>query len=716
MMVRWWIRIGIAVIGTGVLAVSLHGVTSAAQNTALAIDQDDLAGVVTSDKGPEAGVWVIAETDDLPTKFSKIVVTDDRGRYLLPDLPKANYSIWVRGYGLVDSERVQSMPGTNLNLRARLAPNARAAAAYYPAAYWFSLLQVPDKKEFPGTGRAGNGISPSMKTQSEWVRQVKTDGCWACHQLGNKATREIPSALGTFKTHAEAWDRRIQSGQAGGYMAGGITGFGKERALRMFGDWTTRIAGGELPPAPKRPEGIERNIVVTQWDWADDKSYLHDEISTDKRNPTLNANGLIYGSPESSTDNIPILDPVKHTATIVKMPVRDANTPGSPPVLLPSPYWGDEAIWDSKADMHNPMFDELGRVWFTSRIRANDNPAWCKAGSSHPSAKVLPLPQSNRQLAVYDPRTKKFELIDTCFGTHHLNFAEDANRTLWVNSFPIAGPIGWLNTKMWDQTHDAQKSQGWTPVVLDSNGNGKRDAFTEPDQPADPAKDRRLNASLYSIAVSPADGSVWGTWLGFPGTIVRIAPGPDPATTAISEVYEPPTNKGYSPRGIDIDQSGVVWVPLASGHFASFDRRKCKVTNGPTATGQHCPEGWTFYPFPAPQLKGLSEPGSAEASYYNWVDRFDTFGLGRNVPIATGNGTDSLLVLQNGKWVILRVPYPIGFFAKGIDGRIDDAKAGWKGRSLWSTHGGRAPFHLETGKGTKSKVVRFQLRPSPIAK
>jgi hypothetical protein len=149
---------------------------------------------------------------------------------------------------------------------------------------------------------------------------------------------------------------------------------------------------------------------------------------------------------------------------------------------------------------------------------------------------------------------------------------------------------------------------------------------------------------------------------------------------------------------------------------ASFDRRKCKgPLNGPTATGQHCPEGWTLYPFPASQLKGVTDSGSAEASYYDWVDQFDTFGLGKNTPIATGNGEDGLMALVNGKWVVLRVPYPIGFFAKGLDGRIDDPKSGWKGKGLWSTYATRAVFHVEGGKGTSSKVLHFQLRPDPLA-
>ena len=204
--------VGIAVF----LAVSLAGM-SACQLTdqAISIDKDDLGGVVTSETGPEAGVWVIAETTDLPTRFVKIVVTDDQGRYVMPDLPTANYDLWVRGYGLVDSPKVQTAPGEILNLSAVTAPDPQAAAEYYPAGSWFSLIQVPEKDEFPGTGPQGNGISPNMESQAEWIRNLKSGGCMACHQLGNKATREIPAELGEFDSLEAAWDRRIQSGQAG---------------------------------------------------------------------------------------------------------------------------------------------------------------------------------------------------------------------------------------------------------------------------------------------------------------------------------------------------------------------------------------------------------------------------------------------------------------------------------------------------------------------
>jgi hypothetical protein len=283
---------------------------------AIALDADDIGGVVTGPNGPEAGVWVVAETKDLPTRLIKSVVTDDQGRYLLPDLPKANYDVWVRGYGLVDSPRVQASPGKSLNLRAVAAPNAKAAADYYPAQYWLALLHVPPKSDFPGTGPSGNGISPNVKSQGEWIRQiVSTDGCTGCHQMGNKATREIPAALGKFDNSIAAWDRRVQSGQAGGGMSARFTQMGRQRALGMWADWTDRIKAGELPQAaPPRPQGKERNVVVTMWDWADPKVYLHDEIATDKRNPIVNPNGPIYGALEASADYMPVVEPTRNIA------------------------------------------------------------------------------------------------------------------------------------------------------------------------------------------------------------------------------------------------------------------------------------------------------------------------------------------------------------------------------------------------------------------
>jgi hypothetical protein len=276
--------------------------------------------------------------------------------------------------------------------------------------------------------------------------------------------------------------------------------------------------------------------------------------------------------------------------------------------------------------------------------------------------------------------------------------------------------VGWLDRKVFEDTGDEAKAQGWTPIVIDTNGNGKRDAYVEPNEPVDPAKDKRVVAALYGIGVNPQDGTIWGSVLTYPGYVIRIDPGTNPSETALAEIYEPPL-PGYGPRGFDIDRNGIAWVPLSSGHMGRFDRSKCKVLRGPeTATGRHCPEGWTLYPFPGPQMKDVAETGSAEASYYTFVDQFDTFGLGTNVPWATGNANESLMALVGDKWLNFVVPYPLGFYAKWMDGRIDDPNAGWKGKGMWATYGTRTPFHLETGKGTKPKVVKFQLRSDPLAR
>ena len=163
-------------------------------------------------------------------------------------------------------------------------------------------------------------------------------------------------------------------------MSARFTQVGRKRALQMYADWTDRIAAGELPDAaPSRPQGKERNVVVTLWDWADPKVYLHDEISSDKRNPVVNPNGPIYGALEASGDYMPVVDPVRNTSSMIKLTYRDADTPseGDTPPAAPSPYWGDEVIWTSRANAHSFSMDEKGRVWIAARMRANQTKPYC---------------------------------------------------------------------------------------------------------------------------------------------------------------------------------------------------------------------------------------------------------------------------------------------------------------------------------------------------
>src|SRR5690349_11968472 len=196
---RFWLST-VAAIGFAALVAAPAQLTA---QTAVAIDNDDIGGVVTGPSGPEAGVWVIAETRDLPTRYAKMVVTDDQGRYVVPDLPKAKYQVWVRGYGLVDSPKVDAAPGQQLDLTAVPAPNETAAAQYYPAIYWYSMLKIPGQDQFGGK----SDIPPNI-TQADWLTTLKNQSCVGCHQLGQLSTRTVPAALGEFKSGEDAWIRR----------------------------------------------------------------------------------------------------------------------------------------------------------------------------------------------------------------------------------------------------------------------------------------------------------------------------------------------------------------------------------------------------------------------------------------------------------------------------------------------------------------------------
>ena len=662
---------------------------------------NDITGIVSSSAGTEAGVWVIAETDELDTFYAKIVVTDNNGRFLIPDLPPANYNVWVRGYGLSDSEKIVSQPGKTVELSAVTAATPAAAAEIYPAAYWYSMMHLPQEEEY---GVVNGG-------KNAYLMWMKNMGCVGCHQLGQLATRTLPTNIGEFDSSTAAWMRRISSGQAGDDMANQMARVSGGLGAKYLGDWTDRIAAGALPHAtPERPSGVEQNVVATVRDWSNEKAYMHDLSGTDRRDPTVNGYGKLYGAPELSTDEMPILDPIANTETVQLVPTRDEDTPttNEDPVIAPSPYWGEEAIWDSHANIHNPMLDQDGRVWLTSRIRGPENPDFCREGSDPPSAQLFPTERAVRHISVYDPETGEFQFVDTCYGNHHLQFAEDENNTLWTSG---GGEVlGWLNTKMFLETGDASASQGWSPLILDINGNGNVDEWVEPDEAIDPTKDKRIRAGYYAIMPNPVDGSVWGTnAFGFPGALVRY----DPAT-GLGEIFRPPL-PGFGIRGADIDRNGVVWSSMGSGHLGEFDRRKCTgPLNGPEATGDHCPEGWTFHDLPGPGFVDLPEY-SVESSYYTWVDQHNTLGLGANTPIATGNLFDGVHAYVDGEFATLRIPYPLGFYAKGLEGRIDDAGAGWKGRGIWVPSGDRTPWLKEGGKGTRPLVVHFQVRPNPLA-
>ena len=666
--------------------------------TGLQIDADDIGGIVTSAAGSEAGVWVIAETMDLPTRFIRIVSTDDDGQYVLPDLPEATYEVFVRGYGLVDSERVNGTPGQMLNLDAVVAPDAVAAAQVYPAAWWLSMMELPE-------GDLSHRELGSSVT-----------GCMNCHQVGNKATREIlPGILSESDSHFDAWDQRVQMGPMGAGMNGMYRRLGPQR--EMFANWTDRIASGEAPTqTPPRPTGIERNIVVTLWDWGTETDGRTDSTPSDVRDATVNANGLVYGVVQPS-DILAVLDPVEHRATNITIP-SDA-----PPILSEtptSPYYGDEPIWARRSDPRSVAMDGTGKVWLTGRVRgADEQPSFC-TDSENAFADYFPIERGTRQAFMYDPETEEFSEIDTCFSADHNQLGEDERFY-----YGFRDGVGWIDVEIWEETQDAEASQGWCPTVLDTNGDGMiSQGWTEPDESVDPTLDHRIAYGCYSPAYNKADGTVWCSDNGRDdNTLMRLQLGDNPPESCVAEVYMPPLSiqnpSPYGSGGLHITNDGLVWQDWrGSGHFASFDRSVCTVTNGPEATGQSCSEGWSFYRMDKPTYANAEMPINADESYLTQIDHHDVLGFGPETPVYGVVNTDSLEVFvpETQEFVTLRVPYPMGFFSRSSVGRIDDPSTGWKGKGLWSSYSNYAAWHLEGGPGTLQKSVKFQIRPDPLAK
>ena len=397
----------------------------------------------------------------------------------------------------------------------------------------------------------------------------------------------------------------------------------------------------------------------------------------------------------------------RNTVSFFKMPVRRpehagvARTghAGAIKPLAPSAYWGDEKIWDTRANNHNSMFDKQGPgVARRDRARAWTIRPCARRARSIPTPRCSRSTSRRRQVAMLDPKTMKYSFIDTCFGTHHPQFGYDADDTLWLSG---TGPVaGWVNTKMWDETGDAAEGAGLGAVRArhqrqrqarrihragQAGGSGQGHAHQRRLRPlcGDAAPDRRLDLVHLRHVRRPA---------GLPALRSRRP----------SSASSTPFRKKASACAAAIS-TRTAWcgarAPAATS--ISFDRRKCKAPlNGPNATGNHCPEGFDVTQVSGPGLRRASPNDSAEASYYTWVDQHDTVGLGENVPISTANLQDGFVALKDGKMVLLRMPYPMGFYAKGLDGRIDDPNAGWKGRGLWSTNGDRTPWLNEGGKGS----------------
>ena len=652
-----------------------------------------IRGDVKVKHGSAAGVWVIAETDEVlaldggPGIFRKIVVTNEQGKFLIPDLPQANYKVWVRGYGLEDSDPVILSPSNaSRQINAELASSPQEAAKVYPGNYWYSLLEFPDDI----------AAVSNFDDNGDWASTLKLS-CELCHQMGSEPTR-LPSAL--------AFD--VGFGKSGGMNS--VNGWPRIYALDRFGDWGSRIAGGEVPPQPPRPQGIERNVVLTQWEWGDEFTYAHDQISTDKRDPSLYPYEPVYGV-DLGNDWFLITDPINHTSSRVKIPTVGGwdtpwgfctlGCPGNPPTPPTPPAF--VGVYHNPANPHNPMMDDNGRVWMTTQIRDDsDDPDFCEDINPDPTQ---PGGTGHRQAGFYDTNTEEFVLIDTCFGTHHLQF--DDNDVLWFSG--DSSYFGWFDTNTFDSMYD--------PNTWDNDADSRGAAVEASldfermrvdDDCDDATPPVNIGGFNYGIIANLPDGSVWSASPGYPGEIRRF----DPATRTF-EVYDAPlaTLGGHGPRGIDADTDGNIWTCLSgSSQVARFDRGACAQTCG---SGDQCPEGWTTWDIPGPVFKNTDI--KSDNHYYAWVDQQNTFGLGENVVFCTGTGSDSLIAFnpQTEEFTRITTPYPLNSYMRGLDGRIDDPSAGWKGRGLWVDYGNDPILHTETQQG---QVYQVQLRNSPLDK
>ena len=652
------------------VAIAVSRRTDGRYAQAVVVDAHGISGTVLNNatRAREAGVWVIAETTSLPTPFRRIVVTDEQGRFLVPDLPPGTYNVWVRGYGLRDSTRVQTAPGDQLTLHASTATSPREAAEIYPASYWLSLYAPPAQQEVPST----------FEDDAHWITDMKL-GCMRCHQFGSRVFHT--------RTRADSWEDAWHGNATEDRTADAL---GRIVFGRSLAAWTSGIAVGDVPEAPPRPAGIERNIVVTEWQWGRADSYIHDQISTDKRQPTLYPYGNVWGV-DFGQDLLWTLDPRTHRVSSYRVPTRNVLTR---PAATPR-----GVIYNNPANPHVPTMDATGKVWIavqTRRERREDSPGWARdvmvnvqaAGDvASDVSSAWNGGTHHRQLAYFDTTRKEFVAIDTAYGTNHLQF--DGRGRLWTSGDSVG--LGMFDPSAFDpqKPHETTARAQKTYVSID------------------PKTGKSVAGGGYGITVSPVDGTIWrtNTYIGQTGAadtsaltgqnkIIKF----DPRSATFTQYPLPPP--GRSAIGIDAATDGVIWFGTASGHLGRFDPKS---------------ERFRYWASPGPKLLGAGPAaGSADFHYSIFVDQFNTLGLGRDQVILTGANSDALIVFDPAKesFTVIRVPYPLSMYHRGLDGRIDDPNAGWKGRGLWLNYGSDPVSFVETHIGY---VCHVQLRPSPLA-
>ena len=569
----------------------------------------------------------------------------------------------------------------------------------------------------PAPATSGNGINETMQEPGRSsCATFKTDGCFHCHSARQQGDAHDPGGSSASSTSGyEAWTRRIQSGQASTDMIETIERFGTERGLKMFADWTDRIAGRRDCRRPSR-RGRRASSATSSSRCGTGRTPR--PICTTRSRPTsaippVNANGPIYGATENSAPTIvPVLDPVNNTATTVQAPgarSEDAVATNDADARRRRPIGATSRSGTARPSPHNPMLDEKGRVWFTARIRPPANPGFCKKGSDHPSAKLFPISSLGPPAGDATIRkTKKFTLIDTCFTTHHLQFGFDKDNTLWTSAGgPAPRCVGWLNTKMFDETGDEEKSQGWTPFILDTNGNGKRDeGYVEPNQPVDPTKDKRIRVGFYGDRAEPGRRHRSGARCSaIPGSVVRRR----------SRRESAGDGAGGNLRGAGCRATRrAAWTSTAT----AWSGRRSRAATRRASTAASARARSTARPRPAsiaPKAgRSIRCPARSSADVTDARQRRDELlHLGRPARHARARQgradrhrqperfADRAQGRQVGQ---LRVPYPMGFYAKG-----------WTAASTIRTPAGRAAAVVErpaTARRSTSKAARARRRRS----
>ena len=423
----------------------------------IAIDADDIGGVVTSANGPEAGVWVIAETTDLPHQAAKIVVTDDRGP--LPACLTCRRRTTRCGCAAMASsirEGADSAPGKLLNLTAVVAPSAsRSGPVLSGRSTGMPCSRCLRRASSPAPVSNGNGISRERQSQAEWVSRLKTRRLrQACHQLGNKATRELSPKLGTFKSSVDAWEHRVQVGQAGPNMVNQMQQHGPAGADAV-GRLTDRVKGGEADLRPARPQGLERNVVLTQWDYGDAKKYYaRRQRDRQAESDSVNANGPIYIDPRSAPTTSTVRRSREDTPPMpvrCRFATRRSSSVHSEVWCSPRRTGATSRSGRGRRRPHSSMMDAQGRVWTASRIREDNNPDLVQGWVEPPVGEAVS--DHEERPAAHDVRSEDQAVDDD----RHLLPA----RTTWSSTTrtccgsPTEGAtgdgdvIGWVDTKMY---------------------------------------------------------------------------------------------------------------------------------------------------------------------------------------------------------------------------------------------------------------------------